>query len=114
MATKPFPLTVVVAPAAQADLFGIWNDNAERYSVDHADDYIEFLQAGIDALATEHGDGKPLEDFDEFKFVTRKKKPKGHGHYLIFRVDEAAQIVRVLRVYHTSMDIIGRLKSEFE
>ena len=44
--------------------------------------------------------------------ILRKSK-KGHGHSIIFKVDQAQQLVKVLRVYHTRMDIESRLKREF-
>jgi hypothetical protein len=32
---------------------------------------------------------------------------------VIFKVDEVQQLVKVLHVYHTRMDIQGRLKAQF-
>ena len=114
MASGKPPLIVSLSPAADDDLWEIWGDNLEEYkSVDHADSYLDFHRTGINRLATNYNDGKPIEGFEEFQFITLRKNRRGHGHYVIFKVDEAQQLVKVLRVYHTRMDIQGRLRAQF-
>ena len=54
-----------------------------------------------------------MEGLPEFRFVTLRKSKKGHGHYVIYDIDEAEQLITVLRVYHTRMDIRCRLKAQF-
>jgi len=108
-------LTVCLSPRAEDDLWAIWGDNLERYQdVHHADGYLDFLRTGINRLATEYGEGRPMAKYPEFKFVTLKKSRRGHGHFVIFRVSESEQIVKVLRVLHTRMDVEERLKKELD
>lgn len=115
MASGKPSLTVVLSPAANDDLWEIWGDNVQQYkNAGHADAYLEFLRTGINRLATEYEDGKPIEGFPEFQYITLKRSRRGHGHYVIFKVDRAQQLVKVLRIYHTRMDVQGRLTAEFE
>jgi plasmid stabilization system protein ParE len=114
MATSKSPLIVSISPDANDDLWEIWGDNLEEYkSVDHADNYLAFLRTGINQLAATYDDGQELEGFPEFRCVTLRKSKKGHGHYVIYKVDQAQQLIKVLHVYHTRMDIYGRLKAQF-
>jgi hypothetical protein len=50
MARSKPKLTVRVAPEATAELAAVWCWNAERYSPDHADRYIDFLKQIIFGL----------------------------------------------------------------
>lgn len=114
MASSESPLTVILSPEARDDLWEIWGDNVELYtSVEHADGYLDFLRTGINRLAVTYADGLALEGFREFRYVILRKSKKGHGHFVIYTVDESQQIVMVLRVYHTRMDIQTRLESQF-
>jgi plasmid stabilization system protein ParE len=114
MATSKSPVTVIVSPAAEDDLIEIWGSNVEIYKdVNHADNYLVFLRTEINKLATSYPDARALKGFPEFRFITMKKGRRGHGHYAILDLDEVEQVITVLRVYHTRMDLAGRLKMEF-
>jgi plasmid stabilization system protein ParE len=113
MASSKSALVVSLAPAANDDLWEIWGDNAERYGLEHADSYLDFLRTGINRLSSNYDKGWPVEGFAEFKLVTLKRSRRGQGHYIIFKVDEAEGLVKVLRVYHTRMDVKSRLNAEF-
>jgi plasmid stabilization system protein ParE len=114
MATSKPSLTVAVSPDAEHDLIEIWGDNVELYKdIDHADNYLAYLRTEINKLATNYPDGRAIEGFSDFRFVIARKRKGGQGHYIIFDVDEAQQLVTVLRIYHTRMDIGVRLKREF-
>ena len=112
MAPNPTPLTVVLTPAATGELAAIWVYNAERYGRTHADQYEAFLADGIDGLSTEHENGTPVEGHPGLRRTTFKPRRRGHGHIVVYRVDHAAQTVRVFHIYHTAQDIEGRLKKE--
>jgi plasmid stabilization system protein ParE len=116
MASGEPPLSVKISPSANADLWEIWLANLERYqSVAQADGYVDFLKQGINLLASQSSEGRPLEGFPEYRFVTLKKSQRGHGHCVIFKVDLALRTVKVLRVLHTRMDIPARLwASDFD
>ena len=95
MASGKPPLTVSLSPAAENDLWEIWGDNLELYnSVDHADSYLEFLRTGINRLATDYADSEPMEGFPEFRYVTLRKGRRGHGHFVILKVDESDSLLR--------------------
>lgn len=112
MAKNTPTLTVIVSPTATNELWDIWQYNAQRYSFDHAQDYEAFLKAGIDALATTYNEGRDVEAFPELKSVTLKRSRKGDGHIVIYEIDEAEQTINVHHVFHTKMDVTGRLESE--
>lgn len=114
MATSEPQLNVILSRDAEDDLIEIWGDNVELYkSIDHADRYLEFLRRGINQLSITYADGPELEGFPEFRYVILRKRKKGHGHYVIYDIDEADQVVTVLRVYHSRMDIQARLNAQF-
>lgn len=106
------PLTVILAPQAEEDLWGIWGYNAGRYGVDHADEFFDFLKTGINRLSLDYQTSRPLEMYPEYRFVTLRKGRRGHGYFVIFKVDEAVKVLKVLHIYHTSMDVNRRLGSE--
>jgi plasmid stabilization system protein ParE len=112
MAENPPTLTVIVSPTAVQELWEIWQYNAHRYSFDHAQEYEAFLAAGIGNLATTYREGRDVEGFPELKSVTLKRSRKGDGHIVIYEIDETEQTVAVLHIFHTKMDVEGRLESE--
>ena len=46
-------LKVIYAASARAELDQIWDYNERTYSREHASDYLDFIQRGIEALAIE-------------------------------------------------------------
>jgi len=105
-------LIIVFAASARIELDEIWAWNKEKYNAKHAVDYLDFLLEGIGQLATKHGEGKLVDGFPQLKALTLKRSPRGHGHVIIYRVEEAVQRIRILHVYHTRQDIRGRLEME--
>ena len=114
MARRTPRLAVAITATAQRELIRIWDYNAENRDVRQADAWDLFLRSKIDGLATSYDKGKPVENFPELKHVTVKKRPKAHGHIVVYEIDSAANVVNILHVFHTSQDVQGRLKSEFE
>jgi len=111
MDTNP-RLTIAYARTTRSEINQIWDYNEKKYGRQHAAAYIEFLQDGIDALATTYADDRAVEGFPHLQGITLKRSPRAHGHVVIYRVDQAAQLIRILHVYHTRQDIQGRLKRE--
>ena len=108
-------MIVSISPAANDDLWEIWVANVNQYrDTAHADSYVDFLRSGIDELASDFNYGRRTALFPEFRFITLRKRNRGHGHYVIYKVDESRQSIMVLRVYHTRMDVESRLRQEFE
>jgi len=109
MAGRSQKLTVVIAATAQRELIRIWDFNAEARGERAADAWDTFLRKKIEDLAAAHNRGKPVQGFPNLKYVSAKKRPKAHGHIIVFEVDEAAMQVSVLHVFHTRQDIFGCL-----
>lgn len=102
-------MTIVYAASARAELDEMWAWNVEKHGTALAAEYLDWLQGNIDRLVTGHPDGKPVEGFPHLKRLTVRRSSRGQGHVVIFRMDEIAQRIRILHVYHTSQDIQGRL-----
>ena len=77
-----------------------------------ADSYQRFLLREIDALANTYVDGKVLRDFPELQYIICQKSRQGDGHYAIYEVDEDELIVTIHHIFHTKMDVLGRLQKE--
>lgn len=105
-------MKVIRAAAVARELSAIWRYNARTYNPQHANDYEDSLVRDIDALEYEPTLGRPLEGHPGLRSLTLKRSLQGHGHIVIYRVDEAAQTIRVLHVYHTAQDWQGRLRRE--
>jgi len=107
MARKPRKLAVKYAARASAALSEIWDWNAERYGIPHADDYLAFLRAGADDLATEYPAGKSVPGRPGLLYVTIRKNPHGHGHVVVYSVGDDS--VEIAYVFHTAQDWHRRL-----
>jgi len=114
MARRSPKLTVVITAAADRELTSIWDYNAEYRSLRQADAWDSFLRTKIAGLATGYADGRPIEDFSNLRRILVKRRSQANGHYVIYEVDQASQVVNILHIYHSSMDVEGRLKREFE
>jgi plasmid stabilization system protein ParE len=100
-------LNVVFAPEALDDLARIWIRNAERYGLEHADEYVGFLKQVIFSLDRSYGAGKAIDSRPDLRYILVRRKPKGHGHLAVYRVSSTA--VEVLHVFHTAQDWEPRL-----
>lgn len=102
MASPKHPLTVILSPTAVAELHEVWQWNAEHYSPPHADSYHRFLKERVYGLARIHGLGKPVSGRPDLRYVIIRRKAKGHGHIVVYRVSTAA--VEILHIFHTAQD----------
>lgn len=78
-----------------------------------ADRWDAFLKQSIYSLAHTYDDGQQVLNFPELRSLLCKKGRKGDGHYLIYEVDEAERRLTIIHVFHTKMDVTGRLEREF-
>ncbi len=106
-------MKVVFAAKARVQLDEIWDYNARTYGAGHAGEYIEFLLSGIEELAKEGTDGRTVDGFPLLRAKTLKRGRRGHGHVVIYQVDEDAGIVKIWSVFHTRQDVEGRLRRDF-
>lgn len=103
-------LKVLVSPKARNELLAISEYNRENYGDMRAQSYEAFLISGIKKLATTYLKGRPVEDFAELRSVTLKRRTRGDGHIVIYEIMPAE--VNILHLFHTKMDVQGRLGSE--
>lgn len=101
MARKPPRLEVLTTPNAAVDLAQIWAWNAQRYDLDHADKYVQFLQNQTDRLAIEYQNGRPVPGIPEYQYVVLRKG-RGHGHIAVYWVRDS--VVEILHYFHTAQD----------
>jgi len=106
MATSRQTLTVILSPAADEDLLGIWGEGSE-----HTETYEGFLKSGLNALATNYAEGKDVDGIPECRYITLKRMRKG-GHFVIYEVDELLGAVNILRIFHTRMDVRGNTRMD--
>jgi len=92
---------------AEIDLLEIWVYNADRYGIDHAEMYRTFLLTEMFALTKRPLAGKTVDDFPHLRYLIMRRRAGSHGHVAYYEVDE--DVVRIMRVLHTSMDVSGRL-----
>jgi|GEM_PF-1836093 len=109
MAEVPPSLLVLLSDAAQDDLLGIWADNVDRHGLERAESYEDFLKVGINSLANRFPSATSIEGFPHVRCMTFRKRPRAYGHHVIFRVDDENGLILVLRIFHTSMDVVARL-----
>ncbi len=95
-------MTVILSPTAVGELYAIWEWNAEHYSPSHADAYVGYLKHRIGHLAKMHAKGKPVSIRPDLRYILVRRKSKGHGHLVVYRVQ--GQEVHVLHIFHTSQD----------
>ena len=89
----------LLSPAAQADLEHNWDDTADRWDVDQAEEYLRELQRGIERAAANPLVGRPC---DEIR--TGYRTLAVGSHMLFYRVT-AEGVVDVVRVLHQRMDV---------
>jgi plasmid stabilization system protein ParE len=113
MASSKPKLTVILSPTAEGELWGIWIHNLETYkSLEHADSYLDFLREGINGLTSRYDEGREVEDLPELRSIALRKSRRGYGHIVIFEIDAPNETVYIHHVFHTSQDILGRLKAD--
>lgn len=102
MAQKRHRLNLSYSDAALKSLDQIWDWNAANYGPAHADQYVGFLRSAVDRLATEYAVGRPVPNRPALKYISIRRRRKGHGHVAVYRV--TADAVHVLDFFHTAQD----------
>ena len=114
MATGKPALTLIISPDAQSELKAVYVYNADHWGPTQADQYESFLLTGIAKLVTNHSDGRVVHGFPHLRRVTFRRRRQGHGHVVIYRVDMTEMTIRILHIYHTRQDILGRLQDQID
>jgi plasmid stabilization system protein ParE len=112
MVAKTRRMRVSFSPAALASLDEIWDWNARTYGPAHAHRYITFLRAATAKLATLYFVGKPVPTRPKLSYITIRRHRRGHGHVAVYEL--IAEVVYVLRYYHTAQDWQTKMKNEAE
>lgn len=109
MATPTSRREVIYSPDIRAELDTIWEWNAERYSIAHADAYLYFLKQFMSELAVTYPLGRLIGTNPDLRYRLIRRKSKGHEHVVVFRLigDE----VQVLHIFHTAQDWQANLQS---
>src|SRR5437762_12771618 len=102
MASKEPALEVVIDPAASLHLIEIWDWNASEYGVSHANDYLQFLRAAIQELASPGLKDRDVPALPHLRFRVVRKRNRGYGHVLVYRV--SPERINLLHVFHTAQD----------
>lgn len=97
--------TVVLSPAAKADVQNIWDYTETRWGTAQAELYVGEIRDVCDALATNWTKGSAV---DEVR--TGYRKIVVGRHLLFYRIDEN-DAVDVVRILHQSMDIASHLEA---
>ncbi|HSI73039.1 MAG TPA: type II toxin-antitoxin system RelE/ParE family toxin [Fimbriimonas sp.] len=105
-------MTIRVSTEAHLELQAIWAYNAIHRSEAEADAYLAFLSAGIDNLAEDYVFAKRVEGHSELFALALKKRSRSDGHIIVFTVDAAQEIIEVVRIYHSKMDMQRRLRED--
>jgi plasmid stabilization system protein ParE len=108
MAGRPRKLTVRLSPAALATLDQIWEWNAEKYNVDHAERYVAFLREQTERLADEFFAGRAVPTRPKLSYITIKRSRKAHGHVAVYEL--IGEAIQVLDFFHTAQDWQNTLK----
>lgn len=108
---KP-PLTVIRSPAAIDELQEIWQWNARFYSVNHADEYLRFLQDAIANLGSANTKGRQVIGRPDLRYIIVRRRARRHGHVAVYNFNETE--VHLLHVFHTAQDWQTRLAEELE
>ena len=110
MAGNERPLTVIFTVSARADWIAIWHWNATTRGVRRADSYMAFLEAEIMRLASNPELGIGVEEFPGLRRRVVKKRTRGYGHVVLYRV--TGSHLEVVHVYHTAQDWQSGLSNE--
>ncbi len=89
---------VLLSPAAQADLDGIWDYTVERWGQEQAVTYIRSIRDACQELATGQRASRPVGIRHGYR-----KAPVG-SHMLFFRTTDTGEIA-IIRILHRRMDV---------
>lgn len=93
-----------VGQAAADDLGDIWRYTVQHWSVEQADRYVNVILDGFELVLRDPGAGK---DFGHVREGYRGLKTG--SHLVFYRVDVAANVIKIVRVLHGRLDLENRL-----
>ena len=102
MARKQQVLDIDFTATAWADWIAIWQWNAEVYGEVRADSYLAFLESEIERLSRSPNLGATIADYPGLRRRLMKRRSRGHGHIVFYRVKESR--LEVIHIYHTAQD----------
>lgn len=88
---------------AQSDVQSIWDYTVEEWSLDQAEKYIDSLFACFAAIADGSTPGKAIDH------IRQGYKKAIYGRHIVFFRTGEDQVIEIIRVLHSSMDIENRL-----
>ena len=103
-------LPVTYAPAALQELDAIWDWNEKSYGRTHAAGYLDYVERQLARLGRWHGQGAIVSVRPDLRYIIIRRKAKGHGHVVVYRVSEIE--VSVLHVFHTAQDWQSKVTHE--
>ena len=107
MAKKPRQLTLRYSLLVNPRLAEIWRWNADRYGDAHADDFVNFLKRKTSALETEFGKGRGVPNRPGYRYITLKKRARGHGYVVVYQILPTE--VYVFYYFHTAQNWLAQL-----
>ena len=110
MAGEEPSLKVVRTEKAFNDLKEIWRWNTQFYSLEHADQYYQFLTEQILELGKSNRRGCVVDGFPNLRYWRIARKPRKHGHVIVYQVTDDA--VYILHVFHSAQDWQSKLGHE--
>jgi plasmid stabilization system protein ParE len=106
-AKRRIPLSVDYSPQSRRDLFAIADWNEKEYGVAHAARYIGFLKKIVVSLGRDEIEGHGIEERPDLRFVLARRRNRGHGHVVVYRVHRSA--IEIVRLFHTAEDWTSKL-----
>ena len=100
-------MTVVYSGEAVSDLAEIHGWNVRTFGNEHADEYVAFVKAEIDALAGHHSFGRPVPGRAGLQYAVVIRHRQRHGHIVVYTV--AGDTLRIVHVFGSAQDWQGRL-----
>ena len=101
---QPKRLKVKLSPEALSDLDEITDWNIKQNGFDQAFRYREFLLQGIGHLADNFPAARQVKSRPDLRFNVLRWSSRGHGHIVVFVVDDTSETINVARLYHTSQN----------
>lgn len=101
---QPKRLNVCLSPEAILDIDQITSWNVANNGFEQAVKYREFLITSISQLEESYNGCRKVARRPDLKFIVLRWSPKGHGHIVVFVVDEQSEKINVARIYHTSQN----------
>ena len=104
MVEESEPYRLILAPQAVEDLKEIWQSNAVAYGACWADEYLVFIQFGLESLTYSPHRGRRVQGQQGLLSLLIQKRPRKEGHIAVYEIAEDSRTVSVLHVFHTKMN----------